>query len=387
MRRPGPTLWGMLVLVACADATAPFQPVDRLDESEQLPRQLTFAPADDRGPVWDGEREAVLYTTEGSSPFPEAPGLLLAVPSSGGTAAPLLPSLQFAGGPAPWFASPVPAPGDDRVAWVELWGVRHPNVCPGTQVMCTPEGGTDGVATRLSELRLRVRRTGDVGSGSGPMLRVPVLGLTEVPPQGGLTTYQVDNYPFQRLFHTEGMASFRPSWSPDGTQLAFSDGLRILVWQVGAGDPLQVPGTEDGVQAAWSPDGRWLAFTRLVRGAPEAYGCDHLTPLGAVCRQVRFEHPIVRREVVVIRPDGSEATVVGPGDDPAWMPEADRLVIRRQGRLWLVGLDGTAGAPLAGTEGGREPSVSPDGTTLAFARIDPQLMTHDVWLVALEPGP
>jgi hypothetical protein len=370
-----------VALVACQDATLPFEATDRPDESQSLPRQLTFSEADDRSPAWDPGTDAVLFSTEGFPPFVAAPGLLLAVPSGGGAATELLPDLQFPGGPRDWFASPTPSPGGGRMAWAELWGVRDSNLCPGTGVTCATELPTEGVAPRLAEVRLRVA-SADTGSANR-VLRVSMEGLAELPSSGGLTSYAVSLHPFQALFHLEGSAVFRPSWSPSGDRLAFSDGLRLLIWSVDGGDPAPIPSTEDGVHAAWSPDGEWIAFTRLVRGEPVAFECLHSVLLGPVCRQERVEYPIQGRVVTVVRPDGSDATEVGPGDDPAWLPDSQTLVFRRQGTLWTAKRDGSSSAQVTGTEGGREPAPSPDGTAVVFARIDPRFMTHDLWVVAL----
>jgi hypothetical protein len=114
-------------------------------------------------------------------------------------------------------------------------------------------------------------------------------------------------------------------------------------------------------------------------------GCTHVVPLGPVCAQERTEYPILDRIVTLVRPDGSDLREVGSGDDPAWHPDATGLVYRRDGRLWISSLDGSGTVEIPGTEGGREPAVSPDGRSVAFARIDPGVMTHDIWVVEL-PG-
>ncbi len=249
--------------------------------------------------------------------------------------------------------------------------------------MCTAEPSADGAVPRLAEIRLRVAPP-DARPGEGRNLPVEMAGLAELPASEGLTSYAVSMHPFQTLFHLEGSAVFRPSWSPTGDRLVFSDGLRLWIWSVDRGDPIPIPATADGVHAAWSPDGEWIAFTRLVRGEPVSLECVHSVPLGPVCRQERVEYPIERRVVTVVRPDGSEVREVGAGDDPAWLPGSQRLVFRRDGSLWTAGRDGSDAAPLTGTEGGREPAPSPDGTMVVFARIDPRFMTHDLWVVALE---
>src|SRR5262249_48895680 len=59
---------------------------------------------------------------------------------------------------------------------------------------------------------------------------------------------------------------YYPSWSPDGTQLAFSDGWNLFVVDSSGGEPRQLTdyevGQDDGIsEVSWSPDGAWIAFT------------------------------------------------------------------------------------------------------------------------------
>jgi tricorn protease len=71
--------------------------------------------------------------------------------------------------------------------------------------------------------------------------------------------------------------AFPPTWSPDGTWIAWGDQTNTL-WIVKAagGDPLKVDRAEQWEinEYTWSPDGRWLAYTKadkLGRGAIYVY--------------------------------------------------------------------------------------------------------------------
>ena len=150
--------------------------------------------------------------------------------------------------------------------------------------------------------------------------------------------FRIRYHPFQRLFHEENPPLFRPSWDPGGSRVAFSDRLRVLLWDLASSHAEAVPGTGDGVSPAWAPSGEWIAFTRLLRGDPIAATCTHSGFLGPVCRQERVDYAIRDRRIVLVRPDGSETRELGRGEDPAWTPDSGRLVFRRDGGLWSVPL-------------------------------------------------
>ena len=68
------TRWTVLLLgglsaAGCREPTAPYEAVDRIDESTSLPRQLTFSTGDDRSPAWSREGDRVLYAAEGLASF------------------------------------------------------------------------------------------------------------------------------------------------------------------------------------------------------------------------------------------------------------------------------------------------------------------------------
>lgn len=376
---PGRAWGGALLLalaVACRDATGPFQAGgDELIVTE-LPRQLTFSPEDDRSPSWDPDGSAVLYATRGRPPFPPAPGLLVKVPAGGGTAEPVLPDVQEAEGARSRFGTPTLTADGGTLALSDLWFVASREVCPAPAIFCDP-ADTDPTAPELQEVILHARPVvGAVPFDAGERLHIVFEGSELVPPNH----FRIRYHPFHQLFSGEGVLVYRPSWAPDGRRLAFSDGLRLLIWELG-GQAREVPGTADGVSAAWSPDGEWIAFTRLVRGDSILATCTHLGVLGPNCTQERVVFPLARSVVTLVRPDGSETREMWEGGEPAWTPDG-RLVFRRDDRLWVGPVDGGAPAAVPDTEGGREPAVSPDGTAVAFSRVSPG-GGFDIWLAEL----
>jgi hypothetical protein len=108
-----------------------------------------------------------------------------------------------------------------------------------------------------------------------------------------------------------------PSWSPDGTQLAWWMGgsfgggewvIALVVFDLPSKSfqfvhqyqPIGGGSGTWGAQAQWSPDGEWLAF--LTQG------------LGRV------------PDLIVMRVDGSEFTNLGSGATPLWSPDSSKLI-------------------------------------------------------------
>ena len=388
MMRPGAWMaLGALWAFACREATSPFVSVDRPSIEVTGPLQLTFSGLDERSPVWLGP-DSLAYAAEGAAPFAQSPGVLMKIAATGGAAEPLLPALQFPGGASHWLASPAPSPDGVRAAYVEMWAVADEDLCPAAIVVCAPSGAPR-VSARLAEIRLHLMdREGRGSPAPARSLAVSLEGREFVPLRGDpfLPGYfRIRYYPFQRLFHEENPPLFRPSWDPGGTRVAFSDGLRVLLWDLASPQPDTVPGTDGGVAPAWSPNGEWIAFTRLVRGDSAAASCTHSGFLGPVCRQERVDYELAERRIALARPDGSETRELGRGEEPAWTPDSSRLVFRRDGRLWTLSVEGAAATPIPDTERGREPAVSPDGSRLAYVR----LLSggkHDLWVVPLAGG-
>ena len=140
-----------------------------------------------------------------------------------------------------------------------------------------------------------------------------------------------------------------PSWSPDGSRIAFA--CNGDIWTIGADGSSPVNLTEDPAL----PGGRRRAG--LVAGRHQ----DRLHP---------------RRDIWIMNADGSgktqlTATAGGQGTEkaPDWSPDGAHLVYERSGQIWRMHADGTAQQPLMGGlgEGGTRPVWSPSGTEIIFA--------------------
>jgi TolB protein len=117
-----------------------------------------------------------------------------------------------------------------------------------------------------------------------------------------------------------------PNWSPDSRKLVYSfpvgESLELFVIGFDGSGEHQLThfgGSSVCTPSAWSPDGRWISFRRT----DERYWS---YPERMV--KVYAEKPADKRPVWVIRPDGSDATVIEPlkfhmaidGSRAAWRP-------------------------------------------------------------------
>jgi Tol biopolymer transport system component len=114
-----------------------------------------------------------------------------------------------------------------------------------------------------------------------------------------------------------------PSWSPDGSRIAFSlvtaGAVQIaVVRRDGQGERTLTALTENSELPAWSPDGSLIAFSRGFEG---------------------------RRSIWTMKPDGTEAhALTERGSDdvaPAWSPDGRYIVFARRQRLMIMRADGS----------------------------------------------
>lgn len=119
--------------------------------------------------------------------------------------------------------------------------------------------------------------------------------------------------------------------------------------------------------------------------APQVYGRPALSPDGqtvAYTAPLSDEGSTGRYGLFLVRVDGSGRRLLsrgGYGDfDPAWSPDARHLVVSRNEtgalspsccRLWIVGVDGSS-RPVHGATSARQPTWSPEGSTIAFSAPD-----------------
>jgi pimeloyl-ACP methyl ester carboxylesterase len=166
-----------------------------------------------------------------------------------------------------------------------------------------------------------------------------------------------------------------PTWSADGTQIAFSrmpandaqseEFFYADIWVMNADGSEQRNITnaplDSDVQPTWSPDGTRIAFSRVDE------------------RRVNDERHY-ESDVWAINADGSglvNLTGMAAYDTylaPVWSPDGSRLAFTGEdNNIWLVGADGSGLAPLTDNIDedvlqNQRVSWSPDGTRIAWAR-------------------
>ena len=139
-----------------------------------------------------------------------------------------------------------------------------------------------------------------------------------------------------------------PSWSPDGTTIAFTRNRQdILIVDLATGTETPVTGNANhNWHPDWSPDGQLISYT----GGPNS------------------------DQIWVSAPDGSGVTAIttsGPHRHPDWSPDGSEFVytarIGVEGPIRRINSDGS-GTPSTVVSSGWYADWSPDGSRIAFAR-------------------
>lgn len=155
--------------------------------------------------------------------------------------------------------------------------------------------------------------------------------------------------------------SERPSYSPDGREVAFWTDWRgkASIWAVSTVDgrlrPVAADPNVSASEPAWSPNGSWIAFKSNGTGSPNIW---------------------------LVRPDGSGLTQLTTGrstdDQPAWSPYGSQIafVSNRAGpgtrSIWVINTDGSGLRRVTNASCCQNhPSFSPDGSQIVFEATAP----------------
>ena len=172
-----------------------------------------------------------------------------------------------------------------------------------------------------------------------------------------------------------------PSWSPDGTQVAFASAVNqespsdICVINSDGSGLKNLTQTADVAELApsWSPDGEQIVYGLWTDGADRIH---------------------------IIDSDGGESRMLaGNGQWPSWSPDGERILFSRDRgpsgpELWTMKRDGSGQKALTDSDAEpTEPSWSPDGSAIAFVAAsgdadasDPVKWNEDIFVIPAGGG-
>lgn len=206
-----------------------------------------------------------------------------------------------------------------------------------------------------------------------------------------------------------GESDDQPSWSPDGSQIAFVTGTPtglggsagngdIFIMNSDGTDARQLSSGGNSAYPTWSPDGSQIAFVMdqgtalMVANVADGNDVEAITagthlgaPSWGTSGTILFSMASEGNgQIYRINPDGSELVQLSSGFDdgsPAWSPDGTSIVFSRSdprdstgtGQLFTMNADGTNVRQLTECDapecvGDGAPSWSPDGTLVAFTR-------------------
>jgi hypothetical protein len=160
--------------------------------------------------------------------------------------------------------------------------------------------------------------------------------------------------------------NFHPRPSPDGSRIAFDsdrDGMRAVFVAAADGSGVtRISGPGYAAVPSWSPDGTRLAFVRAEPSAPKVWNIWTAAPDGSQLQR-RTHHR------------------VGQAWGASWFPDGRRIAYSVETRLIVLDLRSGATVSYASPVPGRllrTPAVSPDGGRIIF-----QVYREGAWLLDL----
>ena len=212
-----------------------------------------------------------------------------------------------------------------------------------------------------------------------------------------------------RPFLPQLRTAFSPSFSPDGSQIAYwlrtRAGAQLFVVGLDGLDPVMV--TQDPAPgrilppAAWSPDGRSLVYTtsaEVVRVPADGGGSQVIgrgdeaswSPDGSWIAFREATGPTAR--LVVVRADGTEPEAVVTSDDVdglhafSWSPDGRQLVTYQRSEVVIAGRGLDPRRISLDGEQAVDPSWSPDGRSITYQVLHPPSKVRDLKVFDVASG-
>jgi dipeptidyl aminopeptidase/acylaminoacyl peptidase len=197
--------------------------------------------------------------------------------------------------------------------------------------------------------------TAPAGAHVSSAATTPPAGLIAYADNGDIWVMDADGRHRHDLSPAGGL-DYAPSWSPDGSRIAFrsdrgGSGFDVFTMAADGSDVVEITNdASDDASPAWSPDGTHLIWSSNRTGnydvwtalAADGSGATDLTATSAS----DDTEP-------AMSPDGSTIAFVSKRDDP-------------HGSIYLMNADGTNVRRLLSTTGDSRPAWSPSGDRIAF---------------------
>jgi Tol biopolymer transport system component len=187
-------------------------------------------------------------------------------------------------------------------------------------------------------------------------------------PNNDIWVYEIDRGVQTRLT-TNIQAQIAPVWSPDGSLIAFVEGLRrgrdefvlSTVAADGAGKPREVYVSKDRMEISdWSRDGRYFLVDRGNIGASEIW----VFPVAEPAKAFPFVQASFLQRSGQFSPDGR------------WVAYISQQTGRSE--VYVTSFPGGESRSQVSANGGRQPRWSPDGKEIYFVAGDDQLLAATV---------